>query len=88
MKKVLYRKEYSSSRGIVTGDKFGSYIELTMYFDFELGLRFRCNVPNFSSCEINPFKAIFRTLEHENVGNMKYQILKDEVRRQDLHRSL
>lgn len=86
--KQLYEKKYASSRGIVSGDNFNSFLELVMVFDFKEGLRFTCSVPNYSSCQRNPFKAIFRVLEHENVGNIKYQILKDEVRKQGLHRSL
>lgn len=86
--KTLYEKKYTSSRGIVSGEDFESYIKFEMHFDFEEGLRFSCDVGNFCACYTNPFKALFSVIEHENVGNIKYQILKDEVRRQDLHRSL
>ena len=86
--KTLYEKRYKSSRGIVSGEGFESYIKFEMYFDFEEWLRFSCTVPNFCTCQRNPFKVLFRVIEHENVGNVKYGILKDEVRRQGLHKTL
>lgn len=86
--KVLYEKKYTSSRGIVSGEPFEAYIKFVMHFDFKEWLRFSCSVSNLSVCQRNPFRVLFRVIEHENVGNIKYQILKDEVRRQDLHRSL
>lgn len=86
--KTLFEKKYKSSRGIVSGEGFESYIKFVVHFDFDEWLRFSCTVSNFAACQRNPFKVLFRVIEHENVGNIKYRILKDEVRRQGLHKSL
>ena len=89
MKKVLFYKEYKGYCGLLSeNNKIETYIELIMWFDLKQGLRFSCSVPNISSCNRNPFKAIFRILEHESIGMGKYQRVKDIVRSKGWHRSL
>lgn len=90
-KKVLIHKEYASP--VFWGcdenpDGVKSYFELVIYFDFELGLRFRAGAPNVSYCNRNPFKAILRLLEHESIGMCKYDALKYRVRKQGLAQKL
>jgi hypothetical protein len=90
MKKILYKNEYRS--GLFWGHKpehlVKSYVEFSMYFDFKDGLRFCISVPNVSFCYRNPFKALFKALEHESIGMSKYQQLKDDIRRQGRDKNL
>ena len=87
-KKVIYRKEYASPTFWGVGEKAQSYFELKVCFDFREGLRFTASAANVSYCRNNPFKAIFRLLEHESIGMAKYQMLKDRVRKAGVARQL
>ena len=51
-----------------------------MYFDFKEWLRFSVGAGNFGYCHRNPFKAFIRVLEHESIGMMKYDSLKEVYR--------
>lgn len=83
------RRDYSFSGGYWSKNEKGkSYCELVLYFDFNEGLRFTAKVPDMSSCRRNPFKALMDVLEHENVKGAKYEDLKDNIRKNGLHRQL
>lgn len=89
IKKVLFKKNYEGYCGLLSeNNKIETYIELVMCFDFREGLRFTCSVPNISSCNRNPFKAIFRILEHESIGMGKYNRVKDVIRAKGWHKAL
>ena len=87
--KTLYYSEYTSPIAYGNyGDEIYSYVKVELHFDFKEGLRFSASVPNFGCCERNPFKAIFRVLEHQSIGYGKYQRLKEDCRSQGLWRKL
>lgn len=85
--KTLYHKKYSSPIAYTNYGVF-SYIKVELHFDFKEGLRFSASAPNISFCQRNPFKAIFRVLEHQSIGYCKYQKLKEDCRSQGLWRQL
>lgn len=85
--KVLYYKEYSSPIAYANRE-VQSYIKVELHFDFKEGLRFSASAPNIGSCARNPFKAIFRVLEHQSIGYSKYQVLKEDCRDQGLWKKL
>lgn len=88
-KKTLLKRNYTFKGGYWSKEEKGkSYCELVLVFDFKEGLRFTASVPDMSSCERNPFKALMRVLEHENVKGMKYDDLKYNIRSKGLHRQL
>lgn len=80
--KVLYYKEYTApiAYGYDEKHKVKSYVKIAAHFDFKEFLRFSVQVPNFSYCTHNPFKAILRVLEHESIGMSKYQRMKEDIR--------
>lgn len=88
-KKTLLYKEYTFKGGYWSQPNKGkSYLKLELVFDFKEGLRFVVGVPNMSCCQRNPFKAFARVLEHENVKGMKYDDLKENMRRKGLQKQL
>ena len=89
-KKNLFYKEYEApiAYGYTAEHKVRTYIEVNMYFDFEQWLRFSVTVPNFSCCRHTPFKAFIRALEHESIGMVKYQYMKEDVRNCGLYNKL
>mgnify|MGYP000858014750 CR=1 FL=1 len=89
--KVLYENTYSCYPAWGSSEdatKIESYVKFEMHFDFKEGLRFSISIPNFGTCSRNPFKCIFRALEHESIGMGKYQRLKDRTRKIDCWRKL
>lgn len=80
-KKTIYQKEYESPTfwGTSKFDTARSYVRMDIIFDFKEGLRFSIVAPNVGFCEKNPFKAIFRLLEHESIGMAKYSRLKEHL---------
>lgn len=89
--KVLYQDAYScypAWSNSKDNAKIESYVKLEMHFDLKKGLRFSVTVPNFTICRRNPFKCIFRALEHESIGMGKYQRLKDRTREIDCWKKL
>lgn len=82
MRKIIYYKEYELpiAYGYKPEHKVKSYLEVMLHFDFKEGLRFSVSVPNFSTCCRNPFKAIFRAMEHESIGMSKYNRIKEDSR--------
>ena len=87
-KKILFSKDAESPLAWRDDRKAKTHIELVLYFDFKEGVRFTATAGNISACRRNPFKALFRVLEHESIGMSKYDCLKDDTRRQGLWQKL
>lgn len=90
MEKVLYYKEYDSpiAYGYKPEHRVKSYVKLIMHLNFKDGLWFSVTIPNAGYGNRNPFKAIFRALEHESIGMAKYNQLKDDIKAKGLHKNL
>ena len=87
-KKILFSKDAESPLAWRDDRKARTHIELVLYFDFIEGVRFTAMAGNISACRRNPFKALYRVLEHESIGMSKYDCLKDDTRRQGLWQKL
>lgn len=86
--KILFSKDAESPLAWRNDRKAKTHIELALYFDFKEGMRFTASAGNVSWCCRNPFKALFRVLEHESIGMAKYDNLKDDTRRKGLWQKL
>ena len=87
-KKILFSKDAESPLAWRDDRKARTHIELVLYFDFKEGVRFTAMAGNISACRRNPFKALYRVLEHKSIGMSKYDCLKDDTRRQGLWQKL
>lgn len=90
MKRIIYRKDYKIpvAWGYEEKHNTGGYIEFALHFDYKRWLLFSVTVPNKSFCSRNPFKCFYLALESENFGMMKYNRLKELIRKQDMWRKL
>ena len=87
-KKILFSKYAESPLAWRNDRKAKTHIKLVLYFDFKEGVRFTASAGGVSQCCRNPFKALFRVLEHESIGMAKYDYLKDDTRRKGLWQKL
>lgn len=87
-KKILFSKYAESQLAWRNDRKAKTHIKLVLYFDFKEGVRFTASAGSVSQCCRNPFKALFRVLEHESIGMAKYDYLKDDTRRKGLWQKL
>lgn len=88
IKKILFSKDAESPLAWRNDRKAKTHIELTLYFNFKDGIIFAVSAGNVSYNCRNPFKALFRVLEHESIGMAKYDHLKDDTRRKGLWQKL
>lgn len=87
-KKVLFENVASfpfAWRNDCTGK---TTIKVLLFFDFKKGLRFVVEAGNFTYCDRSLFKAFCKCLEHESVGMMKYDRLKEDTQSKGLWNKL
>lgn len=88
--KTLLDKNYTFSYafGVPKNCPNESYVKIKLRFKLGVGFYWSVQTMNISCSSVNTLLPSFRTLietsakiiEHENVGNMKYQILKEVLR--------
>ena len=82
MKFILARKKFYSpvAWGLEEGDGVNGEIVFALYLTIHTGFHFSVNTGVASFNGRNPIDCIMRAMEHENVGMLKYERIKERTR--------